>query len=82
MIKPIVYLRLGHQDSEPLKTQSSFRPLIPKNPRRASGTLASSLNAISLMNLSMCARNRFLSAPIAEKKRHHQHELRKENEGQ
>jgi len=64
MIKAVIYLRLGHQASEPLKTQSSFRPLIPKSPRRASGTLASSLNAMSLINLSMWAINRFLSAPI------------------
>lgn len=53
-----------HHVSEPLKIQISFRRLIPKNPRRAKGTLASSLNAISLMYLRMCAKNIFLSERI------------------
>ena len=64
-------MRLGHHDSEPLKIQSSLRPPSPKSPRRARGTLASSLKARSLINLSMCARNRFLSGPIAAKRHHH-----------
>jgi len=63
-IKTSHHLRLSHQDSEPLNTQISLRPFTPKRPRRDNGTLASSLNAISLMYLRMCAKNKFFSGPI------------------
>ena len=65
------HLRFGHHDSEPLNTQISLRPLIPKSPRRANGTLASSLNDKSLMYLRMCAINRFFSGPIADNRHRH-----------